>query len=75
MLIVPKVHLCSADEINSENSHYVAKIFEAVPEIAKAEGLAEGYRVITNCGKHACQSVAHLHFHVMGGKQLEGQMG
>jgi len=75
VLIVPKVHFASADEINSENSHYVAKIFEAVPEIAKAEGLAEGYRVITNCGKHACQSVAHLHFHVMGGKQLEGQMG
>lgn len=75
VLIVPKMHLCSADEINGENSIYVAKIFEAVPEIAKAEGLAEGYRVITNCGKHACQSVSHLHFHVLGGKQLEGQMG
>ena len=75
VLIVPKVHLCSADEINGENSLYVAKIFEAVPEIAKAEGLGEGYRVITNCGKHACQSVSHLHFHVLGGKQLEGQMG
>lgn len=75
VLIVPKMHLCSADEVNAENSIYVAKIFEAIPEIAKAEGLAEGYRVITNCGKHACQSVSHLHFHVLGGKQLEGQMG
>ena len=75
VLIVPKMHLSSADEINGQNSVYAAKIFEAVPEIAKAEELAEGYRVITNCGKHACQSVSHLHFHVLGGKQLEGQMG
>ncbi|MBQ9803114.1 MAG: histidine triad nucleotide-binding protein [Clostridia bacterium] len=75
VLIVPKVHVCCADDINAENSLYVAKIFEAVPEIAKAEGLTNGYRVITNCGEDACQTVKHLHFHLMGGRKLQGEMG
>ena len=70
VLIVPKVHIASADGINAENSAYVAKIFEAIPEIAKAEGLTNGYRVLTNCGEDGCQSVKHLHFHILGGKKL-----
>ena len=74
-LILPRIHLASADEVNAENSLYVAKIFEAIPEIAKAEGLADGYRVVTNCGENGCQSVGHLHFHLLGGKKLQGQMG
>ncbi|MBE6603746.1 MAG: histidine triad nucleotide-binding protein [Ruminococcaceae bacterium] len=75
ILVVPKVHVTSADSICAENSAYVAKIFEAIPEIAKNEGLTNGYRVITNCGEDACQTVKHLHFHILGGKQLQGQMG
>ena len=75
VLIIPRIHLASADEVNAENSLYVAKIFEAIPEIAKAEGLADGYRVVTNCGENGCQSVGHLHFHLLGGKKLQGQMG
>lgn len=75
ILVVPKVHISSADEINSENSAFVAKIFEAIPEIAAAENLGGGYRVITNCGADACQSVKHLHFHILGGAQLGEQMG
>ncbi len=75
VLVVPKEHICCADAVTAANSHYVAKIFEAIPEIAKAQGLNNGYRVITNCGEDACQTVKHLHFHVMGGKQLQGQMG
>ncbi len=74
VLIVPKAHVASADEINAENSLYVAKIFEAIPEIAKAEGLVNGYRVLTNCGEDGCQSVKHLHFHLLGGKKLPEQM-
>lgn len=74
VLIVPKAHVASADEINIENSLYVAKIFEAIPEIAKAEGLVNGYRVLTNCGEDGCQSVKHLHFHLLGGKKLPEQM-
>jgi histidine triad (HIT) family protein len=74
VLIVPKAHVASADEINAENNLYVAKIFEAIPEIAKAEGLVNGYRVLTNCGEDGCQSVKHLHFHLLGGKKLPEQM-
>ena len=74
VLVVPKVHIASADEVNGENSLYVAKIFEAIPQIAAAEGLANGYRVITNVGENGCQSVKHLHFHILGGKKLSEQM-
>ena len=70
VLIIPKTHISSADGINAENSAVLSRIFEAIPEIAKAEGLTNGYRVITNCGKDGCQSVEHLHFHLLGGKQL-----
>ena len=75
VLIIPRVHVTSADGITAENSLYVAKIFEAIPEIAKAEGLTNGYRVITNCGEDGCQSVKHLHFHLLGGRKLPEQMG
>jgi histidine triad (HIT) family protein len=74
-LAIPKEHIASVDEINAENSALVAKIFEAIPEIAAAEKLGGGYRVITNCGADACQSVKHLHFHILGGAQLGERMG
>ena len=70
ILVVPKEHIASADGINAENSVYVSRIFEAIPQIAATEGLANGYRVITNCGEDGCQSVKHLHFHIRGGKKL-----
>ena len=75
ILVVPKEHISSVDEITAENSALVARIFEAIPEIAKSEKLAGGYRVITNCGADACQSVKHLHFHILGGAQLVEKMG
>lgn len=75
VLVVPKTHICCADGVNAENSTLVAKIFEAIPVIAAAEGMTNGYRVITNCGEDACQTVKHLHFHVLGGKKLPEQMG
>jgi histidine triad (HIT) family protein len=46
-----------------------------VPKIAAAEGLVNGYRLISNCGADACQSVKHLHFHILGGRQLPENMG
>ena len=73
-LIVPKAHIASADEVNAENSVYVAHIFEVIPKIAKELGLDDGYRVIKNCGENGCQSVKHLHFHVLGGKKLSENM-
>ena len=70
ILVIPKTHIPSVDGITAENSALVAKIFEVIPKIAAEEGLVNGYRVISNCGEDAGQSVKHLHFHILGGKQL-----
>ena len=75
ILIVPKCHVASMDGLDAENSLYVAKIFEAIPKIAAEAGLEKGYRVISNCGEDGCQTVKHLHFHIMGGRKLPEQMG
>ena len=74
ILVIPKLHISSADEINAQNSAYVSHIFECIPKITKEAGITNGYRVITNCGSDACQSVKHLHFHVLGGEQLSEKM-
>lgn len=75
ILVIPKRHIRSMDEITPENSAVVAHIFETIPRIAAKAGLANGYRLISNCGDEACQSVKHLHFHIMGGRQLPENMG
>ena len=75
VLVVPRTHIPAADAVNAENSLFVSKIFEAIPKIAAAEGLTNGFRVITNCGEDACQTVKHLHFHVMGGRKMPEKMG
>lgn len=74
VLIVPKTHVCCADKITAENSSLVASVFEAVPKIAAKEGLVNGYRIINNCGEDGCQSVKHIHFHLLGGKKLSEKM-
>ncbi|MBO5883255.1 MAG: histidine triad nucleotide-binding protein [Clostridia bacterium] len=74
ILVIPKLHIASANEVNGTNSEYVAHIFEMIPEIAKKAGLSGGYRIVSNCGDDACQSVKHLHFHIMGGKKLSESM-
>jgi histidine triad (HIT) family protein len=74
VLVVPKQHIPSADAINADNAAVVASIFAAIPKIAAQEGLTNGYRIITNCGEDGCQSVQHLHFHLLGGKKLSEEM-
>ena len=74
VLVIPKEHISSADAVTQQNSAAVARVFEAIPGIAKTLGLEKGYRVITNIGEHGCQSVRHLHFHVLGGTQLSETM-
>ena len=74
VLIVPKAHIPSMDGVTAENSAVVAHIFEVIPQIAKAEGLENGYRVVSNCGSDAGQTVHHLHFHILGGKTLALEM-
>ena len=74
ILIIPKAHIEDTNGITAENSALIARIFEIIPEIAKQEGLANGYRVATNCGPDSGQMVPHLHFHVLGGKSMGLQM-
>ena len=74
ILIVPKIHIASADAVTSDNCAVVGHIFEVIPTIAKNEGLENGYRVVTNIGEDGCQSVKHLHFHLLGGRKLSESM-
>ena len=74
ILVVPKAHIADCNGITAENSAVVAHIFEVIPQIAAAEGLANGYRVVSNCGDDAGQTVHHLHFHILGGKKLALEM-
>ena len=74
ILVIPKAHIGSVAEITAENSGVVAHIFEVIPQIAKAEGLENGYRVVSNCGDDAGQTVHHLHFHILGGRKLALEM-
>ena len=74
ILVIPKEHIGSVAEVTAENAQIVAHIFTVIPAIAKAEGLEGGYRVVSNCGPDAGQTVHHLHFHILGGKQLSTEM-
>lgn len=74
VLIIPKTHIPSAAEITDDNSALVARVFEAAAKIAKQLGLDDGFRIVTNCGKIGCQTVHHLHFHLLSGKQLSEKM-
>ena len=74
ILVVPKVHIEDVNGITAENSAVAAHIFEVIPRIAKAEGLTGGYRVVSNCGPDAGQTVQHLHFHILGGRDLGPKM-
>lgn len=74
ILVVPREHICCANAIDVSNSQLIAKCFEAIAKIAKAEGLEDGYRVINNCGENGGQTVMHLHFHILGGVKLSEKM-
>lgn len=74
ILVIPKEHIASVNEISAENARLVAHIFTVIPQIAGAEKLENGYRVVSNCGADAGQTVHHLHFHILGGQQLNPKM-
>lgn len=74
ILVVPKAHIQDVSGICEENSAVVAHIFTVIPRLAAAEGLTNGYRVVSNCGQDAGQTVPHLHFHILGGRQLSLEM-
>ena len=74
LLVIPKTHISGVSAITAEHSALIGHIFAVIPEIARQEGLENGYRVVSNCGPDAGQTVNHLHFHILGGKTLETQM-
>ncbi|MBQ9756895.1 MAG: histidine triad nucleotide-binding protein [Clostridia bacterium] len=76
IIIIPKEHIKSANEITAENSKVIAKIFEVAAKIAKDLGFADkGFRIVNNCGEDGGQTVSHLHFHLLAGRNLQWPPG
>lgn len=74
-LVVPKDHITCASEITAENSHIIAHVFEVISNLVSVLKLAEGYRIVNNCGIQGGQTVPHLHFHVLGGRDMKWPPG
>lgn len=75
-LVIPKIHINGANDITKENSNVVAHIYCVIAQIAKQQGFDKnGYRIVNNCGKDGQQTVEHLHFHVLAGRQLSWPPG
>lgn len=71
VLLIPKVHIASALELDETNADIVAHIFAVAANIARQEGIADGgFRLVNNCGVDGGQTVGHLHFHLLGGRNL-----
>ena len=70
LLVIPKQHFASAAEVTEENEALIGHIYTVIAKLAKEQGFADGYRVVTNVGDLAGQTVHHIHFHVLSGKQL-----
>lgn len=71
IIVIPKKHFVSLNEIDLQNdSEYLVAVFSAIQKIVKEQHLDNGYRIINNCGRDGAQSVAHMHFHLLGGCQL-----
>jgi len=71
ILVVPKEHIVSVADIGADNSFITAKCFEVISKIAKEEKLDKGFRVVTNSGTEGGQTIFHMHFHLLGGKQFD----
>ena len=74
ILVVPKDHVASIAEAGKLSPEALYAVITAIGKIAAQEGLEKGFRVVSNCGPDACQSVPHLHFHILGGRQMADQM-
>lgn len=70
VLIIPKAHIASANELTEQNSAVVGEIFLLAAKLAKELGLDNGYRIVNNCGQDGGQTVQHLHFHLLGGRSM-----
>ena len=75
VLIIPKEHIAaSVANITQENCDIIAHIFAVASKLAKELGLQNGFRIVTNSGEHGCQTVHHIHFHLLGGAQMSNEM-
>ena len=70
LLAIPKEHIRSVDAVDASNCELVGYLFTVIARVAREQGLSDGYRVVSNIGKDGGQSVPHLHFHILGGKEL-----
>ena len=68
-LVIPKAHIASCAQVNEDNAALVGHMFTVIAKVAKEQGL-DSYRVVSNCGEQAGQSVPHLHFHVLAGRDM-----
>lgn len=75
LLLIPKDHIASAADLEDSNKGMLAELFTAAAHLAKAEGLGGGWRLVTNVGPDAGQSVHHLHFHLLGGRRMSWPPG
>lgn len=75
VLVIPKRHISSAADLTQSDAALLGEIFDVINEIASSEGLEEGYRIVTNIGPDAGQSVHHLHFHLIGGRRMSWPPG
>jgi histidine triad (HIT) family protein len=76
VLVIPREPIPSTDALTKEHAALLSHLWLVIPEIARQAGVAEGgYRVVVNCGKDAGQSVDHLHFHILGGRQMSWPPG
>lgn len=75
VLVIPREHFADVTELAQKNPNLAGELMELASEVAKLEGLTEGYRIVTNNGEDAGQSVAHVHFHVLGGRSLSWPPG
>lgn len=75
VLVIPRNHFADVDELTSVDPNLAGEVLALASEVARLEGLGTGYRIVTNIGEDAGQSVAHVHFHVLGGRSLSWPPG
>lgn len=76
VLLIPKVHISSMNDIEKEHGEIIAHLISVVPQVAEKMGIKDsGYRVVVNCGEDGGQTVFHLHYHILGGKTLDTRFG
>ncbi len=76
IIIIPKEHIASANELSDSNAEVVGHIFSVAAKLAKEQGFADGgFRIVNNCGKDGGQTVGHLHFHLLAGRNLDWPPG